>query len=105
MVTDAPWQIIDKKRKGAKIEAAAEVETLNIQPGFVTAKGSVPVNSGKKQKHEEAEIEIEITKIKKEVQIEMDSDYHLLDLYGMVIIIVVHTMLCLQYCLKSGPLM
>src|SRR6202040_792953 len=76
VVTDAPWQIIDKKKKGAEIEAAAEVETLNIQPGFVTAKGSVPVNSGKKQKHEEAEISIEITKIKKEVQIAMYCDDH-----------------------------
>jgi hypothetical protein len=37
---------------------------LNIQPGFVTAKGSVPVNSGKKQKLDEAEISNEITKIK-----------------------------------------
>src|SRR3984957_11294269 len=85
VVTDAPWQIIDKKKKGAEIEAAAEVETLNIQPGFVTAEGSVPVNAGKKQKHGEV--------------------IHLLDLYGIVIIIVMRTMLCLQYCLKSGPLM
>jgi len=71
-----PVIIIDKKKKGAEIEAATEVETLNIQSGFVTAKGSVPVNSGKKQKHEEAEISIEITKIKKAVQIAVYSDDH-----------------------------
>jgi len=55
--TDAPWQIIDKKKKkGAGSKTAAEVETTNIQLGFVAAKGSVPVNSGKKRKLEEAEI-------------------------------------------------
>jgi len=49
VVTDAPWQIIDKKKKkGAGSKAAAEVETTNIQPGFVAAKGSVPVDSGEK---------------------------------------------------------
>ena len=39
-----------KKKKGAGSKTAAEVETTNIQPGFVAAKGSVPVDSGGKRK-------------------------------------------------------
>ena len=58
-----------KKKKGAESETAAEVETTNIQPGFVAAKGSVPVNSGKKRKLEEAENLNAITKRRKEIQI------------------------------------
>ena len=42
VVTDAPWKIIDKKKK-------REVNT-SIQSGFVAAKGSVPVKSEKKAK-------------------------------------------------------
>ena len=56
VVTDAPWQIIDKKKKkeiGNK--TADEVKTTNIQHGFVAAKGSVPLKSGKKQNYEGAE--------------------------------------------------
>ena len=48
VVTDAPWQIIDKKKK-----KEVEIETLKIHSGFVAAKGSVPVKSGKKRKLEE----------------------------------------------------
>jgi len=44
VVTDAPWQIIDKKQK-----KEVKIETTNIQSVFVAAKGSVPVKSGKKQ--------------------------------------------------------
>jgi hypothetical protein len=43
VVTDAPWQIIDKKKK-----KEVKIETASIQSGFVAAKGSVPVKSGKK---------------------------------------------------------
>src|SRR5258705_10810589 len=56
VITDAPWQIIDKKKKKeVEIETAVEVKSTNIQPEFVAAKGSVPVKSGKKRKLEEAE--------------------------------------------------
>src|SRR3979490_1670401 len=56
VVTDALWQIIDKKtKKEGQTETAVKVKTTNIQPGFVAAKGSVPVKSGKKRKIEEAE--------------------------------------------------
>ena len=62
VVTDAPWQIIDKE-KAKEIK----VETTSIQSGFVTAKGSVSVKSvavkgivyvksEKKRSLEEAEI-------------------------------------------------
>jgi len=42
VVTDAPWQIINKKKLEVRIE------TTVIQSGFVAAKGSVPVKPGKK---------------------------------------------------------
>ena len=45
VVTDAPWQIIDKKKKKED-----KIEATSIQSGFVTAKGSVSVKSGKKAK-------------------------------------------------------
>jgi len=50
VVTDAPWQIIDKKKK-----KEVKIETASIRSGFVAAKGSVPVKSGKKQKLDEPE--------------------------------------------------
>ena len=50
MVTDASWQIIDKKKK-----REVKIETASIQSGFVAAEGSIPVKSGKKRKLEEAE--------------------------------------------------
>jgi hypothetical protein len=50
VVTDAPWQIIDKKKK-----KEVEIETSKIHSGFVAAIGSVPVKSGKKRKLEEAD--------------------------------------------------
>jgi hypothetical protein len=43
VVTDAPWQIIDRK-----IKKEVKIETTNIETVFVVAKGSVPVKSGKK---------------------------------------------------------
>jgi len=56
VVTDAPWQIIDKKKKkDDDSETAVEGKTTNIQLGFIAAKGSVPVKFGKKRKFEEAD--------------------------------------------------
>ena len=49
VVTDAPWQIIDKKKK----KKEDKIEAPSIQSGFVAAKGSVLVKSGKKRKLEE----------------------------------------------------
>ena len=47
VVTDAPWQIIDKKKKkDIGNETADEVKTTDIQHGFVAGKGSVPLKSG-----------------------------------------------------------
>jgi hypothetical protein len=48
VVTDAPWQIIDKKKKKED-----KIEATSIQSGFVTAKGTVSVKSGKKRRPEE----------------------------------------------------
>jgi hypothetical protein len=59
VVTDAPWQIIDKKQK-----QDYNIETTSTQSGFVTAKGSVPVKSGEKRKLEEPENLIASVKIK-----------------------------------------
>src|ERR1700734_1386815 len=54
VVTDAPWQIIDKKKKKeVDTKTAVESNTTSIQSGFVAAKGSMPVKLGKKQKYEE----------------------------------------------------
>jgi hypothetical protein len=50
VVTDAPWQIIDKKKKKED-----KIEATSIQSGFVAAKGSVSVKSGKKRKLEKPE--------------------------------------------------
>jgi hypothetical protein len=49
VVTDAPWQIIDKKKK-KEVDTETEVEgkTTDIQPGFVAAKGSVLIKFRKK---------------------------------------------------------
>ena len=46
VVTDAPWQIIDKKKK-----REAMIETASIQSGFIAAKGSLPVKAEKKSKN------------------------------------------------------
>ena len=49
VVTDAPWQIIDKKnKKEVDTKTAVESSTTSIQSGFVAAKGSMPVELGKK---------------------------------------------------------
>ena len=53
VVTDAPWQIIDKKKKNDDdddTDITVEGKTTNILPGFVAAKGSVSVKFGKKTK-------------------------------------------------------
>jgi len=51
VVTDAPWQIIDKKKKKeVDTKTAVESNTTSIQSGFVAAKGSMPVKLGKKLK-------------------------------------------------------
>ena len=50
VVTDAPWQIVDKKKK-----KEIKIETTSIQSGFVAAQGSVSVKPGKKRKLEEAD--------------------------------------------------
>ena len=60
VVTDAPWQIVDKKReKEVKMET-----TSSIQSGFVAAKGSVPVKSEQKQKLEAENLSVSIKKTK-----------------------------------------
>src|ERR1700736_6832292 len=68
-VTDAPWQIIDKKKK-----QEAEIKTPKIQAGFVAAKGSVPVKSGKKRKLEESENLSASTKKTKAAQMIISSN-------------------------------
>ena len=50
VVTDAPWQMIDKKKKKED-----KIEATSIQSVFVTAKGIVSAKSEKKRKLEEAE--------------------------------------------------
>src|ERR1700677_3459989 len=57
VVIDAPWQIFDKTKK-----EEVKIEPTSIQSGFVAAKGSVPVKSGKKRKLEEHENLSAITK-------------------------------------------
>jgi hypothetical protein len=50
VVTDAPWQIIDRKmKKEVETETTVEVKDTKIQLGFIAAKGSVPVKSGGKK--------------------------------------------------------
>jgi len=68
-VTDAPWQIIDKKK-----EKEVKIETTSIQSGFVAAKGSVSVKSEQKQRLEEAEISSASVKKMKTAQMIIDSD-------------------------------
>ena len=43
VVTDAPWQIIDKKKKKDVL-----IETTSIQSGFVAAEGSIAVRKKEK---------------------------------------------------------
>jgi hypothetical protein len=69
VATDAPWQIIDKTKK-----QEVEIETPKIQAGFVAAKGSVPVKSGKKQKLEESENLSASTKKTKAAQMIISSN-------------------------------
>ena len=80
VVTDAPWQIIEKKK-----EKEVKIETTSMQSGFVAAKGSVPVKSiavkgsvsvksEQKQRLEEAEILSASVKKLKTVQMVIGSD-------------------------------
>jgi hypothetical protein len=49
VVTDAPWQIIEKKQANKKKkDTEVKDDAPEAQSGFVAAKGSVPVNSSKK---------------------------------------------------------
>ena len=52
VVTEAPWQIIDKGEKSRKkengTETAAEVKPTNISHGFVATKGSMPIKCRRK---------------------------------------------------------
>jgi hypothetical protein len=72
VVTDAPWQIIEKKlakkKKTGDLDDAPEV-----QSGFVAAKGSIPVNSSKKRKVEDEGNFSASTKKTKTAQIIMAS--------------------------------
>jgi hypothetical protein len=69
VVTDAPWQIIDKKKK-----REVKIEITSIQSGFVAAKGSVPVKSEKKRKLDEPENQSESAKKTKAAPMVMASD-------------------------------
>src|ERR1700683_3635248 len=69
VVTDAPWQTIDKKKKKED-----KIEAPSIQSGFVTAKGSVSVKSGNKRKLEEPENLSASAKKTKAAQMIMASD-------------------------------
>jgi hypothetical protein len=71
VVTDAPWQIIEKK-KTKKTEAVVEGETSGLLAGFVVAKGSMPVKPSKKHKLETEEFIIN-GKRKKKVKAEMPN--------------------------------
>ena len=69
VVTDAPWQIIDKKKKKED-----KIEATSNQSGFITAKGSVSVKSGKKRKLEEHENLSASAKKTKAAQMILTSD-------------------------------
>jgi hypothetical protein len=112
-VTDASWQIIDKKKKkDAKSEPATEVETetaakaetTNIHPGFVAAVLSI-LEKSKNLKKLIIQIQLLKEKRKPRLKYPLLILLHLLDLYGMALIIVVCMMLCLQYCMTSCQLM
>ena len=75
VVTDAPWQIIDKKKKKeVDTKTAVESNTTSIPSGFVAAKGSMPVKSGKKRKFEEVNNLSVSAKKKKTAQIIITSN-------------------------------
>jgi hypothetical protein len=57
VVTDAPWQIIDKKKR-----KEVKIETTSIQSGFVAAEGSVPVKSGKSENLKNLRIWVQVLK-------------------------------------------
>ena len=59
VVTDAPWQIIEKRQANKKKAKTGDAEVADdapeVQSGFVAAQGSVPVDSSKKRKVEDDE--------------------------------------------------
>ena len=77
VVTDAPWQIIEKKQTNKKKKKTGDIEDEDdapkVQSGFVAVKGSVLVNSSKKRKVEDEENFSESTKKTKTAQIIMAS--------------------------------
>ena len=70
VVTDAPWQIIEKKWANKKKKNTGDTEVENdapeVQSGFVAAEESVPVNSSKKRRVEDEENGNESTKKNKD---------------------------------------
>ena len=103
VVTDAPWQIIDKKKKKEVL-----IETTSIQSGFVAAEGSIPVKSGKKRKLEEAENLSASVKKTKAAQMIIASDNSSspdgLTWDGDNYSCAYDALHSLQYYMKSGPL-
>ena len=79
VVTDAPWQIIEKKqatKKNKKTgDTKVEGDAPEVQSGFVAAEGSVPVNSSKKRRVEDEENDSESTKKAKTAQMILASCY------------------------------
>ena len=77
VVTDAPWQIIEKKQATKKNKKSGDTEVEGdapeVQSGFVAAEGSVPVNSSKKRRVEDEENDCESTKKTKTAQMILAS--------------------------------
>ena len=77
VVTDAPWQIIEKKWANKKKKKTGDTEVEDdapeVQSGFVAAEGSVPINSSKKRRVEDEENGSESTKKTKTAQMIMAS--------------------------------
>ena len=77
VVTDAPWQIIEKKqatKKNKKTrDTKVEGDAPEVQSGFVAAEGSIPVNSSKKRRVEDEENDCESTKKTKTAQMILAS--------------------------------
>ena len=99
VVTDVLWQIIDKKKK-----REGKIETTSIWPGFVAGKGRVPVKSKKCKHLMNKRIKVRVLKKQRQPQWQwpLTIPPHLMDLYGMVIIIVVHMLCSLQSYMTSG---
>jgi hypothetical protein len=70
VVTDTPWQIIDKKKK-----KEVKIETTNIPSVFVAAKGSMPVKSRKKRELEAEDLSASDKKTKGAQMIIASNDF------------------------------